>query len=60
MKPKEAIERLKLKFTSANDIPVSRAVITREEFEAIEKVIDYSEIDGYNQAIDDVLKILKK
>ena len=31
----EALESLALKFTSGNDVPVSRAPITREEYDAI-------------------------
>lgn len=33
----EALESLKLKFTSGNEIEVERATITREEYEAIMK-----------------------
>ena len=32
---KEALDSLKLKFTSGNDVEVERATITREEYEAI-------------------------
>jgi hypothetical protein len=35
MNTAEAIESLKLKFTSGNDIPVTRAVITAAEWDAI-------------------------
>ena len=31
----EAMESLRMKFTSGNDVSVDRAVITREEYEAI-------------------------
>jgi hypothetical protein len=32
---KEALDSLKLKFSSGNDVEVERATITREEYEAI-------------------------
>lgn len=35
MKFEQAMKRLTEKFTSANSIPVERATITREEWEAI-------------------------
>lgn len=35
MKPEEAWQNLKEKFTSGNIIPVDRSTITREEYEAI-------------------------
>lgn len=37
---KEAYINLKLKFTSGNDIPVERATITREEWEAIKQKLE--------------------
>ena len=38
--PDEALKSLALKFTSGNGIPVSRANITREEFEAVRENIE--------------------
>lgn len=35
MEYRKALEQLRLKFTSGNSVPVERASITREEFEAI-------------------------
>ena len=35
MEAKEALEALDLKFSSGNEIPVERATITREEYEAV-------------------------
>ncbi len=40
MKANIAIARLKEKFTSSNNIPVTRAAITLEEFEALESLVD--------------------
>ena len=40
MKIGEALDSLKEKFSSGNDIPIERATITREEFEAIMSVFD--------------------
>lgn len=40
MQTREALEALRLKFTSSNDVPVERATITREEFEAIHRCIE--------------------
>jgi len=37
MNAEEAWESLRLKFTSANKYPVTRATILREEYEAIKK-----------------------
>ena len=34
-----AIKLLEEKFTSGNDIPVDRAAITREEFEALKSLV---------------------
>ena len=34
-----ALEHLKQKFTSGNDIPVTRAVILREEYEALIEIL---------------------
>ena len=39
MKPSEAYESLKLKFTSSNKIPITRATIIREEWDAIQTTI---------------------
>jgi len=43
MEFKEAYETLESKFTSGNDIPVERATITREEWEAIRSGINILE-----------------
>ena len=37
MKADQAIKQLKEKFKSGNDIPVTRAAITFDEFEALEE-----------------------
>ena len=37
---KEAMDSLKLKFSSGNNIPVKRATITREEFEPIRLALE--------------------
>lgn len=37
MELKEALERMELKFTSGNTIPVRRTTITRVEWEALKK-----------------------
>jgi hypothetical protein len=60
MKWEEAMKSLQLKFTSGNDIPVTRASITREEFEALL----YAAVDiriegktiGYNEALEHLSK----
>lgn len=36
---RQAIESLRLKFTSRNSVPVDRATVTREEFDAINAAI---------------------
>jgi hypothetical protein len=36
---KEAVRSLELKFTSGNDIPVGRATVTREEWEAVKEML---------------------
>lgn len=36
----DILDRLRLKFTSGNGVPVERATITREEFEELEELIE--------------------
>jgi len=44
---KEAKESLTLKFTSGNDMPVTRSTITLEEWEAIQAEIErFEELEG--------------
>jgi len=45
MRFQDAYKNIESKFTSGNPIPVERAVITREEWDAINKVI--SELEGW-------------
>lgn len=40
MNADDAINKLKLKFSSGNSVDVDRAVITKEEWEAIKNLID--------------------
>ena len=40
---RQAIDSLNKKFTSGNDIPVMEARITRDEYEALTKVVVYPE-----------------
>ena len=57
MKPSKALNSLKLKFESGNEIPVERATITKEEYEAIlNLLVDYFQIGlnkGYQRGIED-------
>jgi hypothetical protein len=40
MTPNEAYHTLKLKFTSGNNVPVERAIVRSEEFEALANFIE--------------------
>jgi hypothetical protein len=51
---KEALESLKLKFTSGNEIEVERATITREEFNAILKALNGAKDHHHDSDISNV------
>lgn len=48
-----AMEHLRQKFTSGNEIPVTRAEITREEFEAIEEFLRNCSYETRSNDFDD-------
>ena len=47
-----AMEHLRQKFTSGNEIPVTQAVITQEEFEAIEEFLRNSSYETRSTDFD--------
>lgn len=44
---KEVYEKLESKFTSGNQVPVERTVITKEEWKVIKEHVDYLEREIY-------------
>ena len=56
MNTKEAIENMKLKFTSGNEIQVDRAYILREEYEAILPLLERSDNSDYASSVKDLNK----
>ena len=57
---KEAVENLKLKFTSGNDIEIERATILRKEWDVIYPVLVKKLFDDkLKEAIDKVCEDLK-
>ena len=61
MEFKEAYETLESKFTSGDDIPVERATIKREEWEAIKNEINILESleEKYDEMKYDIKNILE-
>ena len=65
MEPVEAMESLRMKFTSGNDVPVGRAMITREEYEAVAALQSElekakTENERWRQIVTDDLKDIDK
>ena len=46
------LEKLKLKFESGNDVPVSRITVSREEFDELLKEIDVIKNQSNKEFID--------